>query len=112
MLEMVGEKLKGHDRLNYSGSSKKEHNEHEAEQLLLKGLKKLGMREEDLDESAKGDVRKRVLAYHVRSRTMICNRWLSERLKMGCPSNISGYLRSVHESSDVRTKKMLRLLRP
>ena len=107
ILDKVGLALKGKDRLSYSGKCKKEYDEFAAEKLLRKGLKALGVKESELKELRKGDDRKKVLAFWVHSRTMAGHKWIATRLGMGCPSNMSNYIKSIKESKDRHVKKLL-----
>ena len=70
----------------------------EAEHCVTAGLKVLGIRNADLKVLAKGDERKRALAWLVHTRTLASQSWISERLHMGNPSNISTYIRMVKEA--------------
>ena len=70
----------------------------EAENCVTAGLKVFGIRNADLNVLAKGDERKRALAWLVHTRTLASQSWISERLHMGNPSNISTYIRMVKEA--------------
>lgn len=107
MLGYIGQKLEEYDRTNYSGTEKLEHDETRAERIVTAGLAKLGLKESDLSEMSKGDIRKRALSYVARKHTMVSNGWLSRRLLMGSASNMSSYIRSVEESNDADTRNIL-----
>ena len=74
------------------------------------GLDALGLAESDLVRLRKLDIRKQVLAWWVRSQTMVGNRWLAQRLRMGDEGSISKAVRDISRSGSpavLRLKKSL-----
>ena len=67
------------------------HDEQEAERLIAAGLEAVGLRGEDLAETAKGDPRKIAVAATVKRRTIVGNEWLARRLHMGAAGRVSRY---------------------
>jgi len=91
LLTHVSKAVAGNQRTSYSGEAIKAHDEAEAEKLVRAGMKALGFCEADLAKLPKGDAHKCVLAWLAHRRTMVSHAWLSERLSMGSPSNMSTY---------------------
>jgi len=77
------------------------HNEQEAERLIVAGLKAVGLRGENLVETAKGDPRKIAVAATVRRRTPVSNEWLARRLHMGAAGRVSHYCTEAASRPDV-----------
>lgn len=98
ILERVDGVLKRGRRKSYSGTEAMAHDESAAESLVSMGLKTLGLAEKDLSGLRKLDIRKQVLAWWVRRRTMVSNRWLARRLEMGDEGNISNAIRNVAQT--------------
>lgn len=95
--ELVGTGVSDHARSSYSGGAVRAHDEQAATELLKKGLAGLGVTETELMSMRKLDVRKQVLAWWVRKRTMVSNRWVSETLHMGDSGNVSKVIKTVEE---------------
>jgi len=95
ILEHVDGVLNRGRRKSFSGDEVAAHDEAAAEGLVCAGLKALDLAGKDLSELRKLDIRKQVLAWWVRSQTMVGNRWLAKRLEMGDEGNISKTIRTV-----------------
>lgn len=65
------------------------HDEAEAERLIVAGLERLALGEEELARLRKSDPRKMALAGLVRRKTAVSNRWLAQRLHLGHVSQAS-----------------------
>lgn len=108
------------DRLECLRSDRKEsslcstevhlHNERYAERLLLTGMKELKVTESKLDALPKSAPEKKVLAWYIRSHTTVTNEWLTHKLKMGHPSNISRLTTSVNDKKDKKTQRLKKAL--
>lgn len=77
------------------------HDVREAARLVEWGLGILGVTEETLPRLAKGDARKIALASLVKSRTLVSNQWLADRLFMGVASRVSVYCGQAGKRRDV-----------
>jgi len=110
MLARVKAAVEGRQRGSYSGDEMARHDEGEAERLVKKGLKILGVEESRLVVMRKGSAEKKVLAWLVTRRAMVSSHWIAERLKMGVAANVGKYVREVHENKSadiVRLRKTL-----
>jgi len=83
----IGRLLRGLRRESHSGKSQREHGETAAEQLLQKGLARLGLRAKELERGRKVTPEKAALARWLRERTTVSLRWVAGRLRMGHYSN-------------------------
>lgn len=92
--------LKGHDIQSYSGTEIEGHGEVMAEQLLQAIFAKLQLSEQLLATMPKGHNIKRIIAWALRKKTIVSNRWLSDKLYLGHPANIPNYVRSVEQTKD------------
>ena len=102
MLKHVDAVMQRGRRKSFSGAEAAAHDEDEAARLVRVGLDALGLAESDLVRLRKLDIRKQVLAWWVRSQTMVGNRWLAQRLRMGDEGNISKAVRDISRSGYVR----------
>jgi REP element-mobilizing transposase RayT len=110
LLERIKGVLSGHRSESYSGRAKREHGETQGELLLEKGLRALGLREQELGSMPKGKLEKQVLAWWLCGHTTVARRWVSDRLAMGHASRVTQVLRSVQQSREtciVDWKKIL-----
>ena len=110
LLKELQKSVEGKKRSSYSGPGIQTHDESEAERLVERGLELLGLAGQSLAELPKGDARKCALAWLVHSRTTVSNVWISARLAMGVPSNMSAYIARVQLSKDPAAARMRRSL--
>ena len=108
LLKGIGKVVEGRQRASYSGESIRQHDEYEAEGLLRAGMSVLKIKEADLEALPKGDETKCVLAWLVHSQTMASHQWISERLRMGVPSNMTKYVEDVKQPISNRIAKIKR----
>jgi REP element-mobilizing transposase RayT len=87
-------------RDSFSGSEAREHDQLEAERLILQGLSLLGIPLESLAGMRKNSPEKQSLAWLLRQRTIVSNQWISEQLHCGHPSNVSNFVRRVRDAVD------------
>ena len=85
---------------SYFGEAKQAHDCREAERLVRRGLKALGLKEEDLASGRKGALEKCAVAWYVHSRAMVTHAWISNRLQMGSPLGQSLYLSRIKKAAD------------
>lgn len=100
------ERVAAHDRRSYGGAAIRKHDEGEAERLIRWGLKVLGLREEDLPRQPKGSAQKRALAHLAHMRTMVSHQWLTERLHMGHPQNLSSYIKDAPTTAEESVNRL------
>lgn len=92
LLTHLGPAVAGKQRTSYGGAAIQAHDEAQAEKLVGRGMKALGLEAADLATLPKGDAYKCVLAWLAHRHTMVSHSWLCERLIMGSPSNMSTYI--------------------
>ena len=86
--------LKVRPNRNYAGASKQQrHDEKEAERIVSEGLARFELANQELKDLPGSDRRKLEIAAEVRSRTSVPLAWISDRLKMRSPANVSQQLR-------------------
>ena len=100
MLERVADAMGGGKRESYCGEGRQAHDIREAERLVRRGLKALGLKEEDLASGRKGALEKCAVAWYVHSRAMVTHAWISNRLQMGSPLGQSLYLSRIKKAAD------------
>jgi putative transposase len=89
LLGMLGQVMRGKQKGTYCGGEVRAHDQAQAEKFLRTGLSALDLNEQDLGDMAKGAIEKQVLAWWLRSKTMVSRRWISERLRMGDLSRVT-----------------------
>lgn len=99
MLSKMAQSTTRYRRPSFSGEAIASHDVHAAEQLLQFGLNALNLQRKDLPALKKGDPRKKVIAWHIRTNTSVRNEWISQQLFMGSPSNLSRYFREVSSAT-------------
>ena len=97
-------------RESFSGMQIKLHDEHAAEQMIVEGIKLLGLTESHLRTMSKGSDEKALLAWLIRRNSTVPNQWIANRLIMGRPDCLSRYPDRIEKSRDrwiVEMKKEL-----
>lgn len=97
-------------RESFSGEQARLHDEVEAIRLLGEGLILLGIEPAALKDMRKNAPEKQVLAWVLRSRSIVSNQWITEHLHCGHPCNVSAFVGNVKRASDgvlVELKKTL-----
>lgn len=89
VLDKLDEVMAPRKRDSFHGAERHEHDGRVAERMLKAGLARLELVETELGDLAKNDVRKVALAGWLKARTIVSNRWVSERLVMGHEMNVS-----------------------
>jgi putative transposase len=93
MVKRAGEWMKERGkRESYAGEPVALHGESRAEELIEKGLMRLGLKEEDLEGMNKTEPRKRALVAWVKAQSIVGNAWLAKRLQMGHCCNVATVL--------------------
>ncbi|MFO1477451.1 MAG: transposase [Verrucomicrobiota bacterium] len=86
---MLPKAVKGGRRDSYSGPARLAHDTAAAEELLLRGMRVLGISSADLARMPAGAIEKTALAWWLRGRTVIPLRWVASRLGMGHYTRVS-----------------------
>jgi len=81
----------GGKRESFSGEQTRLHDEAEAFRLVERGLRLLNVHADVLKDMRKNAPEKQVLAWHLRSRTIMSNQWITEHLHCGHPCNVSAF---------------------
>jgi putative transposase len=97
-------------RDNYQGPEIEAHGERRAEQIVQAGLEVLGMAEEELGQTKKTAREKFIIAWKIRTETGVPLKWVSERLKMGNPANVSRATRQIGDERG-KNRKLNRILK-
>jgi REP element-mobilizing transposase RayT len=80
-------------RTSRSAQVKQSHDEKEAERIVSEGLKRLGLKSNELDGFPGSDPRKLEIAAEVRTHTAVSLSWIAQRLQMRSAANVSQQLR-------------------
>ena len=88
---------------NQTGDALREHGEKEAERIVRRSLKSLGLTPtpKALAKLPKGDRRKAALAALLRERTSVSNGWIAARLAMGHPGSVSRMLGACKSDAEI-----------
>lgn len=93
MLSRVEQVLKKSKRTSFVGEEVQEHDETSAEAWIAKGMKKLGLRDEDLIDLKMNSPEKYALAWLARRNTCVRTGWIKARLHMGTATCFAGFLK-------------------
>ena len=102
--------FEGKQRDSFSGDGARAHDEGEAENLVQMALQELSLDEEDLETLKKGADEKALIAWLIRKRTVVQNRWIANRLSMGAPAYVSMLVKKAGEMKGRRLVKMRKKL--
>ena len=101
ILKAFSQKItKKKNRTYQSGMLNKDHAIEKAEAILQKACLHYGVKEKDLLMNRRGDYRKTSVARKIWKETTISQQWISERLKMKTPANVSQKIRRFAEIAD------------
>ena len=102
--------LEGKQKDSIGGAGVRETGERQAGKLISGGLRKMKLSSKDLECLKKGDPRKQVLAWLVRTKTTASTKWIAKRLAMGDPSNVSRGVSAVRSTDNAELKRWKRQL--
>ena len=108
MLDRAEKALRGKKRESLGGAAVKDHGEAEAVTLLRKGMEKLSLDGECLEEMSKSAPEKKALAAWLGGQTFVSTEWIGEKLWMGHRSSVSQAKKWARESKEGR-KWLLKL---
>jgi REP element-mobilizing transposase RayT len=97
LLERIDDAMAGKQRRSFSGEQVRSHDEDEAERLVIRGLKALGLEDESLHLLKKNCPEKYAVAWLVRRNTCVRNDWIVNRLCMGRGTNFATFLKRMEE---------------
>jgi putative transposase len=100
LIKILDKVMQGKQKETYRGDEVRAHDEAEAARILRAGLRTLGLKEQELDERAKGAQEKQVLAWWLRKKTVVSREWISQKLKMGDVSRVTQACRNVDTHND------------
>lgn len=89
----------GGNRASFSGEEVRLHDEKAALRLLEKGLVLLGTEPSKLKGMRKNASEKQVLAWYLRSHTIVSNQWITEHLHCGHSCNVSAFVGNVKKAN-------------
>jgi hypothetical protein len=89
MSDLASDIVRGRKRESYSGEEVRRYDETAARELLTRGLEVLGMDLASTRLLRHSDPRKQALAWLIRGKSMVGDRWITKELEMGHPSNVS-----------------------
>ena len=89
LIDGASDKLRA--RKETDGVLRQSHDENRAEELLGRGLHRLGLIREELATLKKNDVRKIAIGRVIRRQTAVDNRWIAGRVGLGHVSRVSRY---------------------
>lgn len=110
ILRLVGLRMAGKERDSFSGEIAQRHDEREAENVVRKGMKALGVKEEDLEGGKKSSLIKSALAWYVHKSVLASHKWISGRLQMGCPSNLTVHINGIKNASEGEALRLRKAL--
>ncbi len=104
---VIGESGK---RESFSGEQTRLHDEVEALRLLDKGLGLFGIEAPALKDMRKNAPEKQVLAWQLRSHTIVSNQWITNQLHCGHPCNVSAFVGNVKRASGGNLSELKKIL--
>jgi hypothetical protein len=110
LLKAVDTILQGKKRESFGGPEMAYHDQRSAEKLLINGLQALEMTLEQVQQLRQNDARKQGLTALVKSRTIVGDEWLVEKLRMGHRSNISRAVRVLADPKDPLRRRIKEVL--
>lgn len=110
LMDRAGRLVAGRKRTSYRGEGLRAHDEREAERLMATGLKQLRLTEKAARSLKQTDPRKQALVWLIKSRTVMRDEWLVNRLQMGHRSNISRAISAVRTSRSREHERLQNLL--
>ncbi|MEM9479697.1 MAG: transposase [Verrucomicrobiota bacterium] len=93
----AGRKGRRRKASGFTGEETGGHTEARAEEVVVAGLKALGIKDKELEFLKKGDWRKAMIARSIRSRTTVPMAWIAQRLQMGVTGRVSHAVRLLAE---------------
>jgi len=107
---LISDVVKNRKRKSYQGEALRKHDEGEANDLLDRGLKRLGLDRETVMGMKKSDERKQALAWLVKSNTVVGDDWVDRMLCMGDRSNISRAVSRFRKGKESKVAALIKKL--
>jgi putative transposase len=111
LMEQVGSHMAGKQNASFSGTAVQEHNEVEAERLMVWALSRIGVVLSELPSMRKGCAEKMAVAWLLKKRTVVKNEWISRHLCCGHRANIPGYVKKVEMAESGRVAELKKILK-
>jgi REP element-mobilizing transposase RayT len=111
MVEALDGVIRDKRRDSFTGEEVRKHDALDAERLFQSALVAFSLSESSLAGMKKSDPRKKVVAWLIRKNTSVRNDWIAERVRMGCVSNMSQYVRQVDDSRGGELFDLRRMLK-
>ncbi len=111
LMDLASSSVAGRRRSSYRKEGLRRHDEKAAANLLATGLDRLGLTAKMVRAMRQCDPRKQALAWLIKTRTEVGDRWLIERLAFGHRSNVGRAVRVFRAPTDPSAKRIARLLR-
>ncbi len=107
--ELASRIATGRKRHSYAGEMLRKHDAAEAGALLKRGLESLGLTLDEARKLRQNDPCKQALIWLVKSRTVVPDQWIQEKLRVGNRSNVSRAVSACRAeiSGDVRRWKKI-----
>ena len=110
LLKKIGEKVATKQRNSFSGVAIRFHDAETARKLCQKAKLELNINDHELRRLPKNALEKQVIAWWLRTTTVIDRTWICQSLAMGHPSNVTRAVQAVRDSKSARIKKLKRKL--
>mgnify|MGYP000358370454 CR=1 FL=1 len=108
--KMAVKVVKGRRRDWYGGEGLRNHDEQEANRLVFSGLEKMGLKLSEIRKLKQNDIRKQGLAWLIKTRTVVKDSWIQEKLEMGHRINISRAVKTYRNGEKEPVRKLKRIL--
>lgn len=108
--ELITSAVRKKKRESYAAPGMQRHDERHAQSLLERALAALALESAQVRAMKKNDRRKQAIAWLLKSRTAVGNRWICEALRMGDRSNVNRATRHFDLAPDAETRKIRKIL--
>ncbi len=102
--------IAGRQSVSFESAPFRGSGEESAEAMVREGMLLVGLSESDLVKLRPSDLRKQALVWLVKTKTVVGNAWVAERLAIGNVSNISRAMLRMKSESNKEAGKMRRIL--
>ncbi len=104
--ERIDLAVRGRRRDSYRAEGLRRHDERAAEEALQRACETLNVTVNSVYALRQNDPLKQAIAWWVKSRTVIPDRWICERLEMGNRVNVSRAVRAFRQASDATRRRL------
>lgn len=110
LLDLIDETLEGKKKTSFGGRIISEHNQKHAKELMEEIWKTLGLSGAELRGLRKTDIRKQGVAWLLKTRTSMTNKWIDGQLNMGSRTNIYKAVAAMEPPGTAEAKKVKKCL--